>query len=904
MVYSISIAHLHRQMSSKGLHTLNLLTHSSSSGVAQQRPDASTSDHHQASSTCMLLVTRVHGSEPPPSPPPRFHFSVASFINTNSNTFFRYDGPFTMSDSELQDLLQSGDDEVFDSLTTVDQFLCNLEEEDATAQPTIVPTVRWKKRGSDGSLICTRPRSSRQQHPEASCSQLPQADSAPARAEVVFAPESVEEFLNELQHTLCDDAAVEMEEDLRCPQASASWSLRKSLFSENWRAERPHFVNTMMAKENVVSRTCQECRSESAVIRCRDCRPRPFLCSGCDRSVHNRHPLHNRDATIAGFYQPLPPTKFISSGALCHCDCLVPLEIPTSICGCSNSLKVKPGKVVAVVTMNGRYDLNIFEVVCGSCNASWSPGINDILGSDFWPATLNFCTLFATDIFSTYEDLKMAAPGLSCQAFLRMLDQRTVRFGRMGKISPDAFSKSFLEWEAVKYKMDKYWNEEPFTCPACSPEMLAVSVDGNRKHYRFKTAARSEEQPVFDNVFLAKDDDVTAFVDYIHSKTKHVSGRGICSGEWSAARETARKSASKVDEEGLELAVCRHGVAKHCPELQVLLNMKPFLSVFHAKAHDFKCEFLSCGCQTGQMEWRISGGAGLTLGEEVEQVNAFLSRIAVTTKHMSKAGRSDMLTILVLQISEKKTSVFSATKTLEKKEQMLESTKTALSLSDIQIEEWVTDVKEWAEVTPPSTDEHTALRSKIEALVPSIKRHMQRLYKVTDSSKARDRLRRKIRQEKQLLSSVVAQYNSVMPSTEPLCIDIILSEDVAWPWQEIQQDSVDIRTKRQVFDQFMAVKRLQEELKILVAEMAKHWKYLLARSDWLKEQCDLLHEQNTQDPLKNLPGLLKKKKWDIRQKIQNVKHIYLNILTGTESNFLQTTSDFSDIGSDTSEDEM
>ena len=31
-------------------------------------------------------------------------------------------------------------------------------------------------------------------------------------------------------------------------------------------------------------------------------------------------------------------------------------------------------------------------------------------------------------------------------------------------------------------------------------------------------------------------------------------------------------------------------------------------------------------------------GAGQTLGEEVEQTNAFLSRIGVTTKHMSKAG--------------------------------------------------------------------------------------------------------------------------------------------------------------------------------------------------------------------------------------------------------------------------
>ena len=113
-------------------------------------------------------------------------------------------------------------------------------------------------------------------------------------------------------------------------------------------------------------------------------------------------------------------------------------------------------------------------------------------------------------------------------------------------------------------------------------------------------------------------------------------GRDVCGGEWSAARETSKKSVSKLDEEGLELAVCRHGlllcalnmfrgeifayplyiqrklanlmptfycmdvtgkywpylneVARSCPELQHLLSMKPFLSVFHAKAHDFKCD--------------------------------------------------------------------------------------------------------------------------------------------------------------------------------------------------------------------------------------------------------------------------------------------------------------------------
>lgn len=105
-----------------------------------------------------------------------------------------------------------------------------------------------------------------------------------------------------------------------------------------------------------------------------------------------------------------------------------------------------------------------------------------------------------------------------------------------------------------------------------------------------------------------------------------------------AARESSNKSASKVDEEGVEVAVCRHGIllkglnmfrveifayplylqkqlaphniqffcsdvvckywpylqriVGHSPELQDLLNMRPFLSIMHAKAHSWICEVL------------------------------------------------------------------------------------------------------------------------------------------------------------------------------------------------------------------------------------------------------------------------------------------------------------------------
>ncbi|XP_067219639.1 uncharacterized protein [Chanodichthys erythropterus] len=621
--------------------------------------------------------------------------------------------------------------------------------------------------------------------------------------------------------------------------------------------------------------------------------------------------------------------------------CIVPLEMPEKICSCSpGSLSVNPGKVVAVVTMNGRYDLSMPEMKCEACKATWSAGVDDLVRNDYWPS-LHFSTVYATDVFCSYEELKMAAPGLSCQAFLRMLDQRTVRFGRTGKITADSFRKSFLEWEAVRFEVDKICREEHFVCPACTPDMLAVSVDGNRKHYRFKNAARSEEQALFDGIFIAKDDEVERFVDYIHSTTNHVSGRGVCGGEWSAARETSQRSSSKIDEEGLELAVCRHGVflgalnmfrgeiyayplylqnklankpisffamdvtckywpylnkvAKSCPELQHLLSMKPFLSVFHAKAHDFKCEVKWSGA--------YQQGAGLTLGEEVEQCNAFLSRIAVTTKHMSKAGRTDMLTLMAMRWNQQKfknlaTSLAcryqKATKRLESQLQDLESMRIQLAVTQVEVEGWVTDIKEWAEATTSQKNaDLDAVTSRMEVLVASIKRRSQRLYKDTDGSKGRAWIRRKIREEKAILSSVVEKYNSMVPDTERIAFDIILSDETVWPWQLSHRDAVDLKTKRKAFDVVMAIRRLEEEKKIVLSEMAKHWKSLSTRADTLKEMsCQLSSEALkselwalNEEGIKGFLSLTLRKKQEVTRMMKHARDCYAQVLTGTSMDF-------------------
>lgn len=103
------------------------------------------------------------------------------------------------------------------------------------------------------------------------------------------------------------------------PRASSDWSTRKSLLSERWEKERACLVNTMVAQQNVTTQICQQCGISPAAVRCRDCRPQPFFCADCDVSIHRNHVFHNRDATIAGFFQPLPPTTCVVERALSQC---------------------------------------------------------------------------------------------------------------------------------------------------------------------------------------------------------------------------------------------------------------------------------------------------------------------------------------------------------------------------------------------------------------------------------------------------------------------------------------------------------------------------------------------------------------------------------------------------------
>ncbi|KAJ8263907.1 hypothetical protein GJAV_G00142950 [Gymnothorax javanicus] len=161
------------------------------------------------------------------------------------------------------------------------------------------------------------------------------------------------------------------------------------------------------------------------------------------------------------------------------------------------------------------YNLCLPSVQCPSCHCQWTPGIVDLLAFRYWPATTSCQTIYTFDVFTSFENIKSASAALSQEAFFRMLEHRVFQTGREGRICGTTFHRSYREFMHCTYKEEELCLEEPFLCPACTLDMLAVSADGNRKQYRFKNCKGIDEPPLFDGVFIAADDKVARFIEHI-----------------------------------------------------------------------------------------------------------------------------------------------------------------------------------------------------------------------------------------------------------------------------------------------------------------------------------------------------------------------------------------------------
>ncbi|KAG9261343.1 hypothetical protein AMEX_G26358 [Astyanax mexicanus] len=212
-----------------------------------------------------------------------------------------------------------------------------------------------------------------------------------------------------------------------------SWAERQAQSSERWNAARAVILKNILLSEHTDTYTCDTCLKNTAVLRCRNCLPRQFLCSTCDKEVH-QHILHNREAMLEGFYRPLPPNitiQIASDGTYQMKEEGIYIYIYLLVM-CLLDIKMQKSKLFThPFLISGRYKLNLPALSCTKCLTSWTAGLDELVQSGYWPATINHQTIFDVDLFQSFHDLKQLAPGLSRQAFIGMLDERTKSFGRV-----------------------------------------------------------------------------------------------------------------------------------------------------------------------------------------------------------------------------------------------------------------------------------------------------------------------------------------------------------------------------------------------------------------------------------------------------------------------------------------
>ncbi|XP_063076858.1 uncharacterized protein LOC134466889 [Engraulis encrasicolus] len=763
-------------------------------------------------------------------------------------------------------------------------------------------SVVWRKRDLRGQLVSQRPGQGTSHKPI----QKRRAAQTTGAIHEEPGPSDVPN-LDELLASLQEDPSSQSDKD------TLTWAERQAQSEDRWGNLRPSLVNMVVEAASMEYGLCQRCTTKEAVVKCRQCQR--AVCGQCDRIVHEGL-LHDREAIFGPYCHPLSPDMVVDNILGCHSIvkevCLLPVLVkPRCPCARAEVIRHPSKKEVILIGMNGRYQLQMPTYSCSLCDQSWEVTVDDLIMSSYWPGSVACQTIFDVDLFRSYRSLKLLAPGLSRQAFLGMLDDRTKTYGRAGKISGDTFQKSFVEWCVAQETVREDLGISSFTCTACTPVMHAIAVDGNRKLYRFSKST-GPTKALFMGKFLAMDEDVADFVEEVQSTGRYTPGKAYCgSAQFTAARERASKN-PKQDEEGVEVAVCRHGVllrglnmfrgevyaypmflqkdlassnptffcsdvmcrywpylesvSNSLPALKPLLDMKPLLSVMHARAHDGPCELKWSG--------RNQLGAGNTIGEEVEQVNSFLSRAGLSTKYMGKSARVDSLSILAIEWNKRKFHQMESMlarryaknmKRLDSEESTLQEMKKAHSLTPALQEQWVSEVQQACQVPKRSND----AQKKIEALYVCIKNRKHYLYRTEDSNKRRHAVRRKIREETEELSKALddVRHLFILPSTE----DLLQQDNFWWPWSPLGVPH--LQAKRAVHDQVMLVCRLTEESSILKDEMTRHVQSIKDMHKTVSDSLSVTEHGGK-------AALLQKRLEFLNKKLLKTKELFTNVLKG------------------------
>ncbi|XDV26102.1 hypothetical protein PO909_029890 [Leuciscus waleckii] len=331
--------------------------------------------------------------------------------------------------------------------TMADELETQKTKKKRKKKGTEVSNVSWRKRDQHGYILPQRVQKKRSVKP-AGTREISEVEDVQMNDIPQEGP-SLDQNLQRLKNLLTSvavSASVEVEET---PTMSA-WTKRQVISEKKFRAAMPEILNCMLAAETVTQHCCQQCKTVDAVVRCLDCVPsgNQFFCSSCDTEIHRKNVFHDREAMFDGFLKPIPPTSVVVVDESGQYQLREQVPPPIQICSCGPNLDFKmiPGKQSVLVTINGPYNLCLPCISCPLCSSKWTPGISDLLQYRYWPATTSCQMLFKFDLFTSFEQMKLASPALSQQAFLRMLEHRCLCTGRVRAV----FISKVFEFQTSK----------------------------------------------------------------------------------------------------------------------------------------------------------------------------------------------------------------------------------------------------------------------------------------------------------------------------------------------------------------------------------------------------------------------------------------------------------------------
>lgn len=132
-------------------------------------------------------------------------------------------------------------------------------------------------------------------------------------------------------------------------------------------------------------------------------------------------------------------------------------------------------------------------------------------------------------------------------------------------ITPTTFSCSFKEWKFCMYEVEIIKGLSWMKCPTCALDQHSCHVDGNMKLYRYQSSGVQKRSCYYGDTFIAPKAVVDSHMKVVYAKVPRStkSDKDSMCGEshWRATQNTAREKA-KLDETGLKIAGCCHGLSQ------------------------------------------------------------------------------------------------------------------------------------------------------------------------------------------------------------------------------------------------------------------------------------------------------------------------------------------------------